>query len=106
MQTTIIKSSDGRKAETQIELNAKRALKIDTRKGGRGVQTSAIVIEPTNTGFMWSPFNDFSETLREGRGLRCTEKTGRDEHTQALASIDGALTARALARYSNEVQPR
>lgn len=103
MKTTITKGRDGWAAETRIELDAERALQIRTSKGGRGLQSSATVIKPTPTGFTWSPFEDFKETLREGRGLRCTEKTVRDEHAQALIDVD-LLLVRAAAHYTKEAE--
>jgi hypothetical protein len=100
-KTTLIKGRDGWEAETRIELDAERALQIRTSKGGRGLQTSATVIKPTPTGFTWSPFEDFKETLRDGQGLRCTEKTVREEHAKALTDVD-LLLARAAAHYTKD----
>lgn len=101
MNTTITKGREGWQAETRIELDTERALQIRTSKGTRGLQTSATVIKPTPTGFTWSPFEDFSEALREGKGLRCTEKAVMEEHAKALVDVD-LLIVRAAAHYKKE----
>ena len=103
MKTTITKGREGWEAETRIELDTERALQIRTSKGARGLQTSATVIKPTPTGFIWSPFEDFKETLRDGKGLRCTEKTFTEEHTKALVDVD-LLMVRAAAHYKKAEQ--
>lgn len=65
MNSLIFKGRDGWEAETRVQIDAERALRITTRKGSRGVQTSATVVKPTPTGFVWSPFDDYKEMLRE-----------------------------------------
>ena len=103
MKTTITKDRDGWQAETRFDLDTGRALQVRTSKGTRGLQTSATVIKPTPTGFIWSPFDDFSETLRDGKGLRCTEKTVAKEHAKALVDVD-LLMVRAAAHYNKEAE--
>lgn len=105
VKTTITKGLSGWKAETRIKLDAERALLITTHKDVRALTTSATVVKPTPTGFIWSPFEDFKETLRDSRGLRCTEKTVNEEHAKALVNID-LLLARAAAHYAKEGDPR
>ena len=101
MNTQVTKGREGWEAETVVSINETQALRIRTGKGSRGVPTSATVVQPTLTGFIWSPFDDYSEELRKGVGLRCTDKTVRAEHEAALADIEG-LKSRALAHYERK----
>jgi hypothetical protein len=100
MDTKVSQGSCGWRAETRLQLNDKQALKVDTYKDSRGVVTTATVIEPTDGGgFHWKPMTDFHERMREGAGLRCTEKTVRSEHAAALTDIE-PVKARAVAFYA------
>ena len=112
MDTTVRRSQYGDLfAETVVPLGAdRRELRIDTRKGFRGLRTSATVVQVSEDGRSFTHamglgtgLGDFSRTLRQqDPKVRATEKAIRSLHADALTEIDATLAA-ARAHYAAKV---
>lgn len=101
MQTTTFKGRDGWQAETQVPLQGRKILTIDTRKGSRGLRTSitGVTLADDGRSTTWEMFGDFSEKIDAAPGTRCTEKTVREAHAAALLHVD-AVKVRAMEFYA------
>jgi hypothetical protein len=89
---------NGWQAETRIALEGGRHLSITTRKGPRGLRTSAQAYRIENGFMTFVMFGDYSKTLAQS-AARCTEKAVADLHRQALGQLD-AIKAEVLAFYA------
>ncbi|MBC7603274.1 MAG: hypothetical protein H7255_11535 [Ramlibacter sp.] len=99
--TKFSKGIGGFKAEDMIDIGGGRAVKMLTSKFSSGkLQTVAHGVQPTEQGFVWLPFSDFSERI-ESSALRCTEKNVMAQHAAAMAKIE-EIKARAIAFYKLE----
>jgi hypothetical protein len=105
MTTRISKGRDGWEANTQMDMQeANRVLIVTTRKMTGGMVTRAMVNTDSGSGFLsWNLFGDFS-TRTQYKGVRCTEKTVRDLHQQALAAIEQTLAAARAHYQAKQVQ--
>ena len=100
-------------AETVIPLGTdRRELRIDTRKGFRGLRTSATVVQVNEDGRSYTHAigarmtGDFSERIEEcNRSVRATEKTIRAMHERARLQADEIMT-RARAWYAEQAARR
>lgn len=98
MTTRIYKGRDGWQARTEINLNTKdRVLVITTSKGSRGLSTHSMVNTKVRGFLQWELYGDFSKSTPYP-GVRCTEKTVRELHQQAL-DAQAAVIAEAAAHY-------
>mgnify|MGYP001022612851 CR=1 FL=1 len=98
MATTISKGRDGWDAETVIDLETKnRVLIITTHKVNGGVANRATVNTKKDGFLSWDLFGDFSKRT-VFKGTRCTEKTVRALHQQALDAVE-QIKAEAAAFY-------
>lgn len=92
---------NGWTARTVIELGAhNRVLVIETRKTQGGMVTSQTVNTKQNGMLAWEMLGDFSKRLVY-KGARCTEKTVRDLHQQALGVSD-LVMSEAAAYYAKK----
>lgn len=100
LSTRIFKGRDGWEARSLFDMDNGRVLILDTHKTTGGVVQHAMVNKRTmdGMGFEWDIFGDFSKRTVL-KGLRCTEKTIREQHALALAGIE-ATTETALAYYA------
>ena len=118
MQTpyTFARSTHGELfAETVIPMGAdRRELRIDTRKGFRGLRTSATVVQVSEDGRSHTHAmglgsrmtGDYSERIEEcDRSVRATEKTIRAMHERARLQAD-AILARARDWYAVQAARR
>lgn len=100
-KTRIFKGRDGWEARTEIGLGAyNRVLVITTHKTTGGVVTQATVNKLTDGMLVWEMFGDFSKR-QVYKGVRCTEKTIRDLHEQALGVSDITMSE-AAAHYAKK----
>lgn len=96
--TRIGKGREGWEAKTTIGLGvANRILQISTHKGSRGLVTCSSVMKSENGILTFEMFGDFSKRVPYN-GVRCTEKTVRELHAQAL-SVSDLTMAEAAAFY-------
>ena len=97
-KTRIGKGRDGWEARTEIGMGtSNRVLVITTHKTTGGVVTQATVNTLTDGMLAWEMFGDFSKRTVY-KGVRCTEKTIRDLHQQALEVSDLTMSE-AAAHY-------
>ena len=104
MTTCIHKEHDGWNAETSIDLENQRVLKLRTGKLsiGGGLQTTATVWTDTGDGGLThamglgTGLGDFSETVVLIPTCRITEKLVTEQHEQALKQIDFIVMRIAL----------
>lgn len=97
MSTVYSKNRYGHSAETTVELENKRLLKISTSKStiSRRLQTTATV-HTRDGGALVHKFafgsrnGDFSKRMCS-QETRVTEKAVREQHQQALAQLKGIL---------------
>jgi hypothetical protein len=89
---------DGWQAETRIALEGGRHLSITTRKGTRGLRTSAQAYRLENGFMTYALFGDYSKTLSQSPA-RCTEKAVSELHRQALARL-AEIKAEVAAFYA------
>jgi len=99
-KTTIFKGRDGWQAETIIPFEGERGeqgyrLKISTYKGTRSVPTYAGTERLDGAFVTTRIFRDFRGVVFKGVGLRCTEKTVREQHEKALTLIPDILKMEA-----------
>lgn len=96
--TRIGKGRDGWEACTEIGMGIEnRVLVISTHKTTGGVVINATVNKLTDGMLVWEMFGDYSKRTVH-KGVRCTEKTIRDLHEQALSVSDLTMSA-AAAHY-------
>lgn len=99
--TRIGKGRDGWEARTEIGLGiSNQVLIISTHKTTGGVVTQATVNKLTDGMLVWEMFGDFSKR-QVYKGVRCTEKTIRDLHQQALGVSDITMSE-AAAFYTKK----
>lgn len=96
------KGRDGWEAKSTIGLGShNRVLIITTHKSDGGVVTQATVNTDQGGGIlMWEMFGDYSKRTMH-KGVRCTEKTVRELHAQALAVSDLTMSE-AAAHYAKK----
>lgn len=103
-QTYIVKGLHGWKAETHIdapELGANRVITVNTGKRSNGMVSTSATVQKRDGAFMsFIMFQDLHRTL-VAEALRCTSKTVEDQHTRALALMDGFM-AEARLKYAPE----
>lgn len=89
-------------AVTRMELGtANRVLEIRTGKGMRCLYTNARVYT-LDGGFMSTDlFGDFNKRLATDNGARCTEKSVRAQHEQAL-TVASVTLREAVAFYAGK----
>ena len=98
MATTISKGRDGWQAETVIDLGIKdRVLIVSSHKATGGVVTTSTVNTKKDGFLSWDLFGDFRRRTMF-KGARCTEKTVRALHQQALDAVE-QIKAEAAAFY-------
>lgn len=102
MDAKISKGREGWEAKTTLEMGtANRVLIVTTGKTTGGMVTRAVVNTDNGDGFLvWNMFGDFNARTFF-KGVRCTEKTVRELHQQALDGIEQTLAA-ARAHYAAE----
>lgn len=99
MTTRINKGREGWEAKTSVDMGAdNRVLIISTHKTTGGMVASATVNTRDGDFLVWDMFGDFNQRTKYP-GARCTEKTVRDLHQQALDVIDQTMAA-AKAHYA------
>ena len=99
--TRIGKGRDGWQARTEIGLGIEnRVLVITTHKTTGGIVNQATVNKATDGMLVWEMFGDFSKR-QVYKGVRCTEKTIRDLHQQALEVSDITMSE-AAAYYAKK----
>jgi hypothetical protein len=91
--TNIAKGRGGWRALSVVPLDAPRFLRIETYKGGRGIQTWAIVAKDEGDGTGWSfvIFQDYNKMIRQYPGVKCTEKNVTTCHLDALDALPAVL---------------
>lgn len=101
MTTRFRKGPDGWQARTEIGLPTKdRVLVISTHKTSSGLVTHNMINTKVGNLLQWEMFGDFSKRLVH-TGTRCTEKTVRDLHQQAL-DVQADTIAEADAFYAKK----
>lgn len=105
-ETAYVKGKNGWKATTEYPMDGNRVLSIRTNKGYRGgVSTHATVFTDTGTsrthafGLANDGSGDYSETTHDKRDCKCTEKSVREQHADALNMVP-AILDRAKAHYA------
>ena len=101
MNTRISKGREGHEAKTIIPMGIKsRVLVIHTHKTTGGIVTSNSVMTDMGNGCLTCIlFGDFSKRVAH-KGARCTEKTVRELHQQALGISD--LTMSEAAKFYSQ----
>lgn len=99
---SIGKGRDGWDARSTLGMGLhNRVLVITTHKTQGGMVTQATVNTDNGNGFLvWEMFGDFSKRTVH-KGVRCTEKTVRELHAQALAVSDITMSE-AAAFYAKK----
>lgn len=119
IETRVCKGNGGWEAESYVGMGpvkdtlgreGVRKLCISTHKAGAGVVTRATVyvhsegVRSHAFGLSRYGAGDYSRLVAQ-RAARCTEKTVREQHTQALEDVE-ALFAEAVAHYEAQAQRR
>lgn len=107
LSSKLWKGRDGFEAETVFTLDAatQRVLIVTTCKTQGGMTNRFCVQVDKGDGFRtWDIFGDYNQR-NEFKGTRCTEKTVRDLHAQAL-SVVGQHLAQAAAHYAKKAADR
>ena len=111
MTTRIYKDRDGWNAETSIDLQNQRVLKLRTGKRsiGGGLQTTATVWTDTGDGGLrhamglGTGLGDFSETIVITRPARITEKLVTEQHDRVIKQL-GFIQAQIEQFYALQEQ--
>lgn len=86
--TKIEKGYDGWRARTEIDLEDSRVLVINTSKAFRCLRAQATVHARDKFGYLvFVMFGDFTKRILTDTTSRCTEKTIRALHEQALGAV-------------------
>ena len=107
MTTRIYRDRDGWRAETQIDLEDRRVLKLRTSKCsmGRGLQTVATVWSYSGNGLLshamdlGTGYGDFREIVVTTPASRITEKLVTEQHDRLLKQVD-AIRVQVGAFYA------
>ena len=102
MSTVIQKGREGWEAKTHIKMGIKnRVLVIHTHKTQGGMVTSNTMMTETGGYLSYVMFGDFNSRVQY-KGVRCTEKTVRDLHQQALDVSDLTMSTAAAFYVKKE----
>ena len=94
--------------ETVVDLgvddtDTKRQLRVCTHKtASRRLVTQATVVQPTEYGFSFVVFQDFSKVVLNTSPKRITKKIVEEQHTQALEHIEELVLA---AQMHHNIMP-
>jgi hypothetical protein len=106
METTVKKGRDGFEAETNIEMAPGRVLCIHTCKtSGGGVRTSATLFKVEQHGRSYRIPGDYSKTILIDRDARCTEKTVRAQHCEAIGVFECRVKGEVFDFYKEKGEP-
>lgn len=107
LTSKIWKGREGFEAESVFTLDAatQRVLIVTTSKTRGGMTNRFCVHVDKGDGFRtWDIFGDYNSRT-EFKGVRCTDKTVRELHAQALSVVEQHLT-KAAAHYANKSTDR
>jgi len=90
MNITVTKRARGWHANTRVELAEPHVLEISTFKNDRGLVSVAQRFKVDRGMKSFELFGDFNVTLMVSDN-RCTEKSVRTQHSQALTRMDAIL---------------